>query len=617
MKYKESMQNINWEEGLPIACLLVLFFVIVSCSGRKSAGTANNPSADEAQLNALADSISTCLDDPSTYAMADSLLQQAFAIPGLEKSDAWPIFLYHQGIYHFYTGDMKQAKLIFLRLNAMLPLSLQANLNISVPQTLGVIYRRESQTDSALYYYDHSLQAAIELGEDEWLGMCYMNVGTLYNTIGQHDQAQRFLDKAVFHAMKSDDGYTQLAAQQLRAGNEVVLGKKKEAEKDIRQAYLLAQEAESADWQLRCISTFVTIFNHEQNPDSAARYVSIGTELLPQLPSEGVTAIGFLFSRANHYYNTGQWQLAVADFRRITAASKATCESDVLLRLAQSYEHLGNYAEALHYMDAARQRTDSIASVRISAQLADFNVKYQTLEKDLKIAHLTTLSLWLTIGLLAFLLAAVTFWLWLRGRRYRQEAQIRIDTLEKERSRLAKELHDGVCNDLLALEIQCATGIEADQLQQSLNRLRSQTRDLSHQLMPPEFSHLTLPQLLAHHAQLISKNAALAMTFYAEPDADDDTWQRLSSEQSHELYRIVQEHAANILKGGTATRLEVRLRQFSDGTHQLTLCDDGKPSQETSAAGIGNRTFVDRITNMGAHAVTTTSDTETLLDIHF
>lgn len=601
-----------------IAALAVGILLLAACTGKGNRDAAAASSADsEEQLVALADSISTCLDDPSTFAQADSLLGKAFALPGIEQTEAWPVFLYHQGMYHFYTGDMVQAKGVFLRLVGMMPIGVQADLNISVPQTLGIIYRREAQTDSALYFYDRALQAAIELGEDDWLGSCNVNVGVLYNSIGQLDQAQEFLDKALYHALKADDGYTQLTALQVRAGNEAQQGRTSEAERDIRQAYALAQEAESADWQVRCLSTFVVIFNQEQKPDSAARYVSIANDLLPQLPPEGVTAIGFLSARANYYYNTGQWQQAVADFSRVTATTKGIRESDVLVRMAKSYEHLGNYPEALHAMDAARQRADSIAADKLSDQIADFNVKYQTLEKDLQIARLTTQRLWLSIGLLAFMLAVVALWLWLRGRRYRHEAQMRIATLEKERARIAKELHDGVCNDLLALEMQCATGLETDQLQTSLNRLRSQTRDLSHQLMPPEFSHLTLPQLLAHHAGTISKGTPLAMTFSADPAADSSAWQQLSSRQSHELYRIVQEHAANILKSGTATRLDVCLRQLPDGTHQLTLSDDGQQPAKASSSGIGSRTFADRITSLGAQAAATTSGKVNLLDIRF
>ena len=297
--------------------------------------------------------------------------------------------------------------------------------------------------------------------------------------------------------------------------------------------------------------------------------------------------------------------------------TNATHESDVLVRLAKAQEHLGNYAEALHTMDAARQRTDSVASAKMTMQLADFDVKYKTLEKDLEIARLTTQRLWLSLGLLAFVLVAAALLLWLRGRRQRREAQMRIATLEKERSRIAKELHDGVCNDLLALEMQCATGYDADLLQQELGRLRSQARDLSHQLMPPEFSHLSLPQLLAHQAERVSRTTALQMTFAANPSIDDSCWQKLSSKQSHELYRIVQEHAANILKGGTAKHLDVQLMQQPDGSHRLTLSDDGQASKATSATGIGNRTFADRITSIGAQAIVTTFDNNNLLDIRF
>lgn len=104
--------------------LAIALMAFAACTGRNSREASSGNASDE-QIVALADSISTCLEDPSTYDMADSLLRQAFTLPGIEQSEAWPIFLFHQGMYHFYTGDLAQSKMVFLRLNDMLPISLE------------------------------------------------------------------------------------------------------------------------------------------------------------------------------------------------------------------------------------------------------------------------------------------------------------------------------------------------------------------------------------------------------------------------------------------------------------------------------------------------------------
>ena len=64
-----------------------------------------------------------------------------------------------------------------------------------------------------------------------------------------------------------------------------------------------------------------------------------------------------------------------------------------------------------------------------------------------------------------------------------------IDGLESERERMATELHDDVCNSLLALEMNIRTisGEESSDLSEQLGLLsntRERLRTLSHELMP-------------------------------------------------------------------------------------------------------------------------------------
>ena len=311
-----------------LAAILLMMVMTWACRG-----------ADEhpnESLNALTDSISDYLNDPSTFPQADSMLRRAFSTPGAAQAEAYPVLIYHQGMLHFYRGEMKEAKAEFLRLYDMLPVEVQPDFSASVPQNLGIIYRREGQTDSAFHYYDRALEGAIALDDPDWLGTTYMNIGILHHTIGHYSEAEQYLDKANDYAHEADDAYVVLCVQQVRAGNKLMLKKTEQAEECIHEAWPLALESESADWQVRCLSTMVALFDELQQPDSANYYIKIGSALLGALPPEGITTIGFLTARANHYYKEKLWAEAIDDYQTLfKCKNSGTREPDVMERMAQ------------------------------------------------------------------------------------------------------------------------------------------------------------------------------------------------------------------------------------------------------------------------------------------
>ena len=79
------------------------------------------------------------------------------------------------------------------------------------------------------------------------------------------------------------------------------------------------------------------------------------------------------------------------------------------------------------------------------------------------------------------------------------EARQYIIGLEDERKRMAKELHDGIANDLLGISMKMfnvSTPEEMKSMQTDIDRLRSEVRNISHGMMPPDFSRLNLNDIL-------------------------------------------------------------------------------------------------------------------------
>lgn len=563
-------------------------------------------------LTRLDEQISECLDDATRLDEAYTLIRQALALDGVEHARLYPVMLFHEGTYYLGKGDVPRWKANRLRLLQMLPIDGWQEMSISVPQELGLACRREGKIDSALYYYDQALQEARRQNDLEWLAAISANVGLLHYNMNHMAQAELYLQQGLEYVRQVDDPYTELCLLQANGAVKVTQGKLHEAEPLLREAYQMATEAESADWQVRCLTSMLPMYDRLGQADSVQACLSRGDALLPLLPPQGITAVGFVVARANHYYDKGQWALAAADFESAGAHAGSGVKTAVVYeRMARCYAQLNRWQEAFSYMDSARIEADTLASERLTAQMAEFNARYQTMEKDLQIARLETQRLWAAIAAIVGLLVLVGLTVYFHLRRQRREAQMRIATLEDERRRIARELHDGLCNDMLALEMRMQGHVD-DGYSTQLNTLRQQARSLSHQLMPPEFTHLSINQLLQHLATVIDQNTALSVAYEAQP-ADDDVWRQLPPAVAHEVYRIVQEHATNIVKGATATTLSIGLRQSAPGRYLLAIDDDGQATaadalRHTTAGGVGQRTLHDRIVSLGARADSHTSD---------
>ena len=67
--------------------------------------------------------------------------------------------------------------------------------------------------------------------------------------------------------------------------------------------------------------------------------------------------------------------------------------------------------------------------------------------------------------------------------------------LEDSNNYISKELHNNVCNELLATEMQLQQA-NASQLAAQLGVIRETVRNISHQLSTPNFSNISLYQML-------------------------------------------------------------------------------------------------------------------------
>jgi signal transduction histidine kinase len=151
----------------------------------------------------------------------------------------------------------------------------------------------------------------------------------------------------------------------------------------------------------------------------------------------------------------------------------------------------------------------------------------------------------------------------------------------QERGRVARELHDGAIQSLLAAELQMhvlrkrpadaasPTG-PLDQVENLIHEQVLNLRELMEKIRPIEPDPRHVREFLAEQVEKFERETGIAAAF-----SSDGVPVRLTGRACRELIRIVQELLFNVRRHSGAGRVEVRLSSY-DGTCKLEVADNGR-----------------------------------------
>ena len=591
--------------------LLVLAFTI----GLPESKAKNIPT--DTLLTHLYDQAASLMEE-GAYDSAQICFDQAFATEGIKKSGIYPILLNEQATLYFYVGQMARSLDMKKSVLPYLPQIEDLEKHVSVYNDLGVLYHRFNQQDSSLYYYNKALDAAQAYGDKSWIGNLSLNLAVFYFNLRQYDDAERHIDHALQNILQTDDVNTTFATWQVRSAIKAQIGKAEESGTSIRQAWRLAGSPEGrAEWKVRCIPSLYRYFQRKGMNDSIRHYIDIGNKLLKELPANNVSATGFIQTRGMANYEQKRYAEALKDFIYLYNRPTGSERKSLFEKMATCYYHTGNTRKAFAYMDSAQMWADSLAQQKVTSQMAEFKVKYQTQEKELEIALLNGKilkqeadSLKTAIALISGLALLLFLVIWLRHKQKTTERQLLqmrqakeleaaqnyIEGMEEECRYFAKELHDGIANDLLALEMKARLE-QQEPMAHSIKNLRESVRTISHELIPPEFDHFTLDEILRQYTQYISESTGMHIG-YNERTAIPASTANLPNRTAREIYRITQEVTMNIIKHANASRIDILFFMDTDENIQLQITDNGTPiateHNKQEVKGIGLRTISDR-----------------------
>jgi len=266
--------------------------------------------------------------------------------------------------------------------------------------------------------------------------------------------------------------------------------------------------------------------------------------------------------------------------------------------LAQIHMELGDKEKAVLYINKVREMMERFATEHYQSGLSQMEVLYETKQKQEAIEQLTREKQWYFWGgtLLAvlLLLMALIFFLLLRSVRLTRKGALikaKLDGEVAERSRISKDLHDGLGGMLTLLKLKTEGGAPKAEVLQQIDETATELRHIAHHLMPE--------QLLKNGLATALQDLAISIPNAKFTHFGDD--RRLNQDIEVVLYRCAYELVNNAIKHAKASHIDLQLMQEN---HQVTLTvsDNGygmknEEPAKTEKTGMGLQSIRERISH--------------------
>lgn len=315
--------------------------------------------------------------------------------------------------------------------------------------------------------------------------------------------------------------------------------------------------------------------------------------------------------------------------------------------VSQLYELKGEYKKAFKFSKLYINDNDSLTKKNKLKEVANATEKFESIQKDKELtSHKLKIidqenevlkhqrsKISLIIFSVSLLLLIVIILLLSKYRQALKNKEIEklnikneiiqlnalIEGEEKERKRIAQDLHDGISGDLSAIKykIDAFTKYELTpkkhlQLKDSLNMIDQtidQVRSISHDLAPPILRDMKLNKAIWQYCNRISNDDLEVNYQYFGPE------DVLNANKETAIYRIIQELVNNTRKHAEASYCLVEIHVYNDSIH-IMVEDDGKGIKNLeNNSGLGMSNINSRVLYLNANLDIDTSDEGTTVTI--
>ncbi len=468
--------------------------------------------------------------------------------------------IYKAGIYH----QLSSGYVMTLKLEQGLKYCLEALKNYELVNdstnitnilvNIANVYQQQNNFKQADLYLRKAEAKAKIISRKIALGNVYNTMGILYAEHGQLDSAEKFFLESTTIREKLNDNTSVAWNYNNLGGLYVMMEKPKEAIIYLEKALKKFEEAGNYDGQTSIANNLGELYMRENNFKKGLEYYSYSRKLYAQTNN--------LDNLENLYNN-----------------------------LSVYYDKIGDLKTAFQYSDSLIVLKDSLYGHRLDQSIAEMQVKFDVEKKDLELAknkaeidakekqsYIKNIVIISVIALL--ILLAIVGTLFYRKKQLEQQSkhdaeiasqkEIRtksiLDAEEKERRRIAQDLHDGVGQLLSAAKLNLSNldskiPIQNEEQKQAMQNALSlvddsvkEVRAVSHNMMPNTLIKLGLASAVREFITKLGNAPTLKVDLEI---VGLDT--RLDNQVETVLYRVIQEIVNNIIKHAQASQISMQL----------------------------------------------------------
>ncbi len=459
---------------------------------------------------------------------------------------------------------------------------------------LGTIYDRNEQTEKAVSYYNKSLEISEKNNYLRGIAFAKYNLGRvqLERGSGSNTTLNSAVDLmlqgfGIVKKLNDRQGIITQSSSLVQAYT--ALRNFDSAAMILKDAEKLIKESGKEAYYIQHYNRVAKMYNAGKQYPEAIKYYNLGLSLAKK-------------------YDIPRWKCMYYD------------------GLAVTYERMGDFKNANLYNQLNIRMHDALVSKENFAAAADIQNSYERARKDNEILKLaaankqrSTLNKILIGSTLGLLLVSFLGYMNFKNRNKiaKQQEQLQnqkiaelekdkqllaIDAMlkgqEEERSRIAKDLHDGLGGLLSGTKLSfmnikenlVLTEENAALFDKSLRMLDNTIGDLrkvAHNLMPEALVKFGLHEALRDFCDAIESSSGIRIVFQQFGEK-----RKLSNTAEVFIYRIIQELVNNAVKHAEAERVIVQLT-MSTGKTGITVEDDGKGFDKdslsfTRGAGMAN-----------------------------
>lgn len=321
----------------------------------------------------------------------------------------------------------------------------------------------------------------------------------------------------------------------------------------------------------------------------------------------------YTLALSQNLYTHGKFKEAKNNLLAVIGSVKQSKEFENILDyeylLAESYQGMGDLKQSLYHFKNYATLKDSIQKSTSRKRFAYVQTQFNIEKKDLEIskqkksidllnAENKIKTQWMIVGGISLLFVFIVLYL-LRSKQFAKRKQ-KIETnfsrkllkgQEDERTRLARELHDGVGQQLTLIKRKTQHTQQLN-LTQLTNQVLEEVRAISRGLYPPMLDKLGLSSSLNQLVFDLDNNTSIFVI--AEIKNIDNC---LTKHSNVHLYRFVQESINNIIKHAKASVVEISIKQ-KENCIFIEIIDNGKGFDLTKvkvSKSLGLKTLSERI----------------------